>query len=90
MNKNINFFKKPILNFNNYSNVFKGEFKHDYGHAMMLHCACYHLYFDKDHAKLKSKKTNKKNKTKKNEQKIKIKQTTRLFLTRVFFYTQFN
>ncbi|RMI87603.1 hypothetical protein [Candidatus Phytoplasma solani] len=56
MNNNISFIKPPILNFNNYSNVFKGKFKHDYGHIMILHCAFYHLYFDQDHAKRKPKK----------------------------------
>ncbi|AGL90112.1 hypothetical protein [Candidatus Phytoplasma australiense] len=53
INDNVSLIKKPILNFNNYPNIFKGEFKHDYGHTVMLHCACYHLFFDKSHAKTK-------------------------------------
>ncbi|MDV3196609.1 MAG: hypothetical protein Q8871_01095 [Pigeon pea little leaf phytoplasma] len=54
INENGKLINKTIKNYKNYKNVWKSDFIHDYGHTVTLHCACYHLYFDDNHAKFKS------------------------------------
>lgn len=51
MNINSQLIDKPFKRYQKYQNIWKNNIRHDYGHVLNLHCACYHVYFDENHAK---------------------------------------